>query len=90
LLLRVEKIAAQHGEAAAALQIEIMKCYIFDASEIIAANGKEALLSFAEGDELRMMLMGLRRFTKVEPFNIKNSRRAIAQKVIADNMYSLS
>lgn len=90
LLLRVEKLTAQKGAEATQLQQEIMKCYIFDASETIAHQGKEALLSFAEGDELRMMIMGLRRFTKIEPFNIKNSRRAIAQKVIDDNMYSLS
>jgi alkylation response protein AidB-like acyl-CoA dehydrogenase len=88
LLLRVEKLTAMKGEGAAVLQQEMMKCFIFDASEIIDHSGKEALLSFAEGDELRMMLMGLRRFTKVEPFNVKDSRRSIAQKVITDNMYS--
>jgi alkylation response protein AidB-like acyl-CoA dehydrogenase len=90
VLLRVEKLTTMRGNDATQLQQEIMKCYIFDASEIIAHQGKEALLSFAEGDELRMMLMGLRRFTKVEPFNVKNSRRAIAQKVIEDNAYTLS
>jgi hypothetical protein len=31
---------------------------------------------------LKMMLMGLRRFTKVEPFNIKESRRVVAAKFI--------
>lgn len=89
LLLRVEKLTGMQGEEATAIQQEIMKCYIFDTSEIISKCGKEALLSFAEGDELRMMLMGLRRFTKVEPFNIKESRRVVAQKVITENAYTL-
>jgi hypothetical protein len=49
-------------------------------------SGKEALLSFADGDELRMMLMGLRRFTKVNPFNVKDSRRKVALAVIEGKM----
>jgi len=49
--------------------------------------GKEALNSFAEGDELRMMLIGLKRYTKQEPFNPKTARQAIAQKLIDENKY---
>lgn len=89
LLLRVEKLALMHGEDAITVQKEILRSYIFDASEIIDHSGKEALLSFATGDELRMMMMGLRRFTKIEPFNVKESRRVVAEKVISDNRYSL-
>lgn len=88
LLLRVEKLTAMRGESSTQLQQQIMKVFVYDASEIIAAKAKEALLSFAEGDELRMMLMGLRRFTKMEPFNVKESRRAIAASVIESNAYT--
>ncbi|MNY77530.1 hypothetical protein D3C86_2174680 [compost metagenome] len=49
--------------------------------------GKEALNSFAEGDELKMMLVGLRRFTKSEPFNVKDARQRIAKKLIDANKY---
>ena len=52
-------------------------------------KGKESIISFAEGDELRMMLMGLKRFTKHEPFNIKEAKRNIAQKSINENKYYL-
>jgi hypothetical protein len=45
------------------------------------------LNAFAEGDELRMMHIGLKRFTKVEPFNTKAARRRIADKMIAENKY---
>jgi hypothetical protein len=87
VLLRTEKLAGMKGEAAADLQIEMMRSFIFSAAEKINQAGKEALISFAEGDELKMMLMGLKRFTKVEPFNIKESRRKIAEKMIAENSY---
>ena len=49
--------------------------------------GKDAICSFAEGDELRMMLMGIKRFTKVEPLNTKMTRQRIAQKMIDENKY---
>jgi hypothetical protein len=62
--------------------------YVYDASEKIGRCGREALMSFGEGDELRMMMMGLKRFTKIQPFNVKNARRAIAQNIIDENKYT--
>lgn len=87
-LLRLIKLADRNGEAATALQTDIVKTYIYDAADKINKAGKDALNSFAEGDELRMMHIGLKRFTKVEPFNSKDARRRIAAKMIADNRYS--
>jgi thymidine kinase len=49
--------------------------------------GKDAINSFAEGDEQRMILMGLKRFTKAEPFNTKDARRRIADKMISEGRY---
>lgn len=87
VLLRTEKLTALRGEEASAVHMEMMRSFIYSAAERIHQAGKEALVSFAEGDELKMMLMGLRRFTKVEPFNIKESRRKIAEKLIGENQY---
>ncbi len=87
LLLRVEKLAAQKGNEAISEQIAIMNVFIYDAADIINKAGKEALSAFAEGDELRMMLMGLKRFTKQEPFNVKEARRLVAAKLIDSNKY---
>ena len=87
LLLRAEKVAQTKGEAAAAMHIEMLKAFTYEAGDIINVSGREALVSFAEGDELRMMLMGMKRFTKMDPFNIKECRRKIAQKVIDENKY---
>jgi alkylation response protein AidB-like acyl-CoA dehydrogenase len=89
ILLRVQKLVAQKGEAACAVYIDAMRVFLFDAADRINVAGKNALCSFAEGDEARMMFMGLKRFTKVEPINTKESRRRVAQFIIDENKYCL-
>jgi alkylation response protein AidB-like acyl-CoA dehydrogenase len=85
--LRVEKLVGVRGEDACKEQLDIMRVYINDAAENILKSGKEAINSFAEGDERRMMLMGLKRFTKTEDINTIQARRNIAAKLIAENKY---
>ncbi|MHB8401579.1 MAG: acyl-CoA dehydrogenase family protein, partial [Bacteroidia bacterium] len=80
-------LVGMRGEAACTEQLAMMRVYINDACDKISVYGKEALNSFAEGDELRMMLMGLKRFTKQQPFNAKAARQIIAEKLIAANKY---
>ena len=87
-LLRVMKTTAASGESATALQRDIMRCYIAEALDKINSAGKEAINAFATGDEQRMMLLGLKRFTKSTSFNTKDARRRIADKLILDNRYS--
>ena len=87
LQLRVEKLVGMRGEEACAAQLDIMRVYINDAAEKIMKSGKEALNAFAEGDERRMMMMGLRRYTKTEDFNTTAARRNIAAKIIEENKY---
>ena len=87
VMLRVEKLVEMKGEEASKEQIAMAKVYIHDAADLINKAGKEALNSFGEGDELRMMLMGLKRFTKTEPFNAKEARRTVAEKLVNDNKY---
>jgi alkylation response protein AidB-like acyl-CoA dehydrogenase len=87
VVLRVEKLAEMKGLDAIKVELEIMRSFMFEASETINKAGREALMSFGEGDELRMMMLGMKRFTKMEPFNIKESRRVVAQAVIDANKY---
>jgi hypothetical protein len=87
VLLRVLKIADKQGESNSQLYLDIMRTYLFDAADKINKSGKDAINAFAEGDEQRMILMGLKRFTKAEPFNTKDARRRIADKMIAENKY---
>ncbi len=86
-LLRASKLAEIKGEEAASLQADIARTFMYDAADKISKAGKDAINSFAEGDELRMMHMGLKRFTKAEPFNTKAARRRIADKMIEENRY---
>ena len=87
-ILRTEKMAKAHGEEAVKAQIAMSQLYLYHAVDIIYNKGKEGIISFAEGDEQRMMLMGLRRFTKyVNMPNVITLRETIASKVIAENKY---
>jgi len=64
------------------------KLYLYHAVDIITQKGKESIISFAEGDEQRMMLMGLKRFTKYTNYpDIVDLRIEIAEKVKDENSY---
>ncbi|MEB8329468.1 acyl-CoA dehydrogenase family protein [Flavobacteriaceae bacterium KMM 6897] len=88
-LLRTEKNAKRFGEDAQATQIAMSRLYLYTAVDTIIQKGKEAIVSFAEGDEQRMMLMGLKRFTKYtnQP-NVVALRTQIADQVAAANGYT--
>ena len=86
-LLRVQQMIELRGEENCQEEIAIVKTYFYDVADKINKAGKDALNSFVEGDELRMMLMGLKRFTKTESFNPKSARQAISVKVIEANQY---
>lgn len=87
VLLRVMKMTEAQGDAATALYQDIMRTYLYDAADRVNKAGKDAVNSFADGDEQRMILMGLKRFTKAEPFNTKDARRRLADKMIAEGRY---
>ena len=87
VILRVEKLVGMRGDEACKIEIDMAKIFLHNAMESIGRSGREALYAFAEGDEMRMMLMGLKRFTKEEPFNVKEARRRVANHVIANNQY---
>ncbi len=88
-ILRTEKNAKRFGEEAQATQIAMSKLYLYNAVETAILKGKEAIISFAEGDEQRMMLMGLKRFTKyTNNPNVVALRTQIANKIAADNGYT--
>ncbi|HSY76358.1 MAG TPA: acyl-CoA dehydrogenase, partial [Bacteroidia bacterium] len=89
VLLRTMKLADKQGEAAVQFQIDMMHCYINDAVDKVNKAGKEAINAFAEGDEQNMMLLGLKRFTKTAPFNSKEARRRIADRLIGAEKFFL-
>jgi hypothetical protein len=87
-LLRTEKLVKKGKETDYTSQIAMAKLNLYNAVEIVSSNGKEGIISFAEGDEQRMMLMGLRRFTKyINQPNVVALRNTIADHLIAENKY---
>jgi alkylation response protein AidB-like acyl-CoA dehydrogenase len=87
MLLRVKKLANIKGMDAVADQMDMLRVFVNDAADRIYINGKTAINSFAEGDEQRMMLLGVKRFTKVAPYNTKEARRRIAKTLIEAGHY---
>ncbi len=88
LLLRAQKMESS-GHAQAGLLADATRTFMADAADRIAHSGKNAINAFAEGDEQRMMLMGLKRFTKVAAFNTKDARRRIAAAALEAGQYPL-
>ncbi|HRO43756.1 MAG TPA: acyl-CoA dehydrogenase family protein, partial [Flavipsychrobacter sp.] len=86
ILLRTIKMQ-QSDHANTSLAIDATKTFINDAADRINHAGKNAINAFAEGDEQRMMLMGLKRFTKTASFNTKEARRKIAKKLVEEGKY---
>ncbi|MGK9128205.1 acyl-CoA dehydrogenase family protein [Olivibacter sp. SA151] len=86
-LLRAEKLVHFKNEQEVTGQIDMARIFLYNAVDKVYLAGKEALNSFAEGDELKMMLAGLRRFTKLEPFNVKEARQRVAKLLIDANGY---
>lgn len=86
-LLRVEKLESMKGASSVALYKDMLDVLFYDTASRINKYGVDAVNSFAEGDELMGMLMGMKRFTKVQGVNVKNARRRIAAKLIEDNAY---
>lgn len=77
------------GHPNAAIARDIARIFIYDAADRINHSGKTAINNFATGDMQRMMLLGIKRFTKVQPFNTKDARRRIAARLIAEGKYYL-
>ena len=85
-LLRTMKMK-EAGNEKADLALDITRTFIADAADCINHSGKNAINAFAEGDEQRMMLMGLKRFTKTDSFNTKEARRRIAAATLDASQY---
>jgi hypothetical protein len=86
-ILKTEKLITKYGEKNNQEKISICINYLYHTAEEVSKNGKEALYAIAEGDEQKILLMGLKRFTKLSPTNLKEHRRTIANKLIEANEY---
>ncbi len=87
-LLRVEKLAGMYDEKKLEIYKDILDVFLYDTAAKMNKIGVDAVNSFAEGDEQAGMLMGMKRFTKVNPVNVKEARRKIAAQLIDANKYN--
>ncbi len=87
MILRTQKLAAVKDESAASYLEKMTRVFVSDSLERVNIYGKHAVAAFAEGDELKMLMLGLKRFTKFEPVNTTKLRREIADKLIEENKY---
>lgn len=87
VLLRVEKMLQTKTASELGREIAIAQLYFYDCADRIEKAAKDAILSFAQGDEARMMLSGLKRFTKTNTINPKELRQTIASRLIDHNKY---
>ncbi|CAH1001827.1 putative acyl-CoA dehydrogenase [Neolewinella maritima] len=89
-LLRVQKMRAEGlGKQDISVYDAILRTYIHDVTARMMKNGTDAVASFVEGDMLRTFTMGIKRFTKYPPQNVKKLRRLVADTVIEANAYVL-
>ncbi len=86
-ILRTQKLISTTGEAANELFINLTKTYLTHAVKVVKNAGDEAVACFTDGDELKVMMMGMKRFTKMDPYNMKNMRRAIAAEIVEKNAF---
>ncbi len=86
-LLRAQKTLAVNPEKGQ-IQADLVRLYVYNAVDRVQKKAKEAIVSASTGDKQRMMLMGLKRFTKYHEFpNIVALRETIADRVIKANQY---
>ncbi len=86
-LLRVQKLSEKYDDNKIAIYKDILDVYVYDTAWKMWKAGVDAVNAFADGDEQQAMLMGMKRFSKVEPVNVKDARRRIADKLIDDSSY---
>ena len=86
-ILRTLKLAETKNEEEVLPYVEMTQVYVSDSIERVNIYGKHAITAFAEADELKMLLLGLKRYTKLEPVNTTKLRRNIADRLIEANKY---
>ncbi len=88
VLLRTQKLIDLKGESAVKEQVAMTQVFVTSVMDKIRLAGKNAILSYAEGDNVKRMLWGLKKLTRHKSINVKDARRLIAKKLIEENKYS--
>ena len=87
VILRTIKLSSMKNEDEVLPYVDMSRVYVSDSMERINLYGKHAIAAFAEGDEQKMLLLGLKRYTKFDTVNTTKLRRNIAARLIEANKY---
>lgn len=88
-MFRAIKLANTKGEAAAEVELNIARVYLDDAMERCSLNARRTVCAWAEGDMLKGLVMGVKRYAKYVPINSMLTRRKVGEAVVAANEYYL-
>jgi hypothetical protein len=66
---------------------DILDVNVYDTAEIIRKSGYDAVYSFALPEDIPSLIKAIETLTRVRGINVKDARRRIADKLIADNIY---
>lgn len=88
-LLRVKKLQEAFPDKDHSTELDILRVYLSESAHDMARHARNSVMAWADGDELRMILLGVKRYTKTQPFNTKDARRRIAAKVLDQGKYKI-
>jgi len=85
LSLRVNKLGSIKDDIN--VYKDILDVNVYDTAEIIRKSGYDAVYSFALPEDIPSLIKAIETLTRVSGINVKDARRRIADKLIADNIY---
>jgi len=88
-IVRTEKAIAAKGVEKNELKIRYTEVFAQQAFEGVERDAKETLYAAASGDELRMLLSALKKFSRYQPINSIGTKRQIAKRLIESNKYTV-
>jgi hypothetical protein len=86
-VLRAEKMLPNLSEGKKASVSAAVKVFTFNASETAASAARRAAYYIEEGDNLTMLLAGIRRFTKYDASGLLKAKRQLAAAAIEAEKY---
>ncbi len=88
-IVRTDKAIADKGIEKSELKVRYTEVFAQQAFEAVERDAKETLYAAASGDELRMLLSALKKFSRYQPINVIGTKRDIAKRLIESNKYTV-
>jgi len=86
-VLRADKILPSLSDNRQAAVTATVRCFTFEAAERTATAARKAAFYIEEGDNLTMLLAGIRRFTRYDATGLLKAKRLLADACIEAERY---